>query len=58
MLVRLRAFRQLYQAALSKWMAGIHSVVFPVGTYAMRAIHGAAVEICGRATAMAFAAGA
>ena len=39
-----RAFRASYRAALERWCAGVRSVVFPAGTWWMRAFHGADVN--------------
>lgn len=36
-----RAFRARYRDALDKWRAGVRSAVFPMGTWWMRAFHGA-----------------
>ncbi|WP_437965989.1 transposase [Sorangium sp. So ce260] len=41
--VAVRAFRASYRAALERWRAGVRSVVFPAGTWWMRALHGASV---------------
>ena len=38
-----RAFQASYRAALEQWCAGVRSVVFPAGTWLMRALHNAAV---------------
>ncbi|WP_437738886.1 transposase [Sorangium sp. So ce1335] len=38
-----RAFRASYRAALERWRAGVRSVVFPAGTWWMRAFHGVSV---------------
>jgi REP element-mobilizing transposase RayT len=46
-----RAFRAAYRAALDRWCAGIRDVVFPVGTWLMRELHHAAVEVDGAAQA-------
>jgi REP element-mobilizing transposase RayT len=39
-----RAFRASYRAALERWRAGVRDVFFPVGTWWMRAFHGAEVN--------------
>jgi len=38
---RLRAFKEQYQHALAKWMAGDRNACFPEGTWWMRVCHGA-----------------
>lgn len=37
---RLRAFHRAYRVALATWRSGVRDVVFPLGTYAMRILHG------------------
>ena len=39
----LRAFRQSYREALTRWRDGLRSVVFPAGTWMMQWLHRAAV---------------
>jgi hypothetical protein len=39
-----RAFHASYRSALERWRAGLHSVVFPTGTWWMRVFHGALVN--------------
>jgi len=40
----LRAFRRAYRDALEQWRAGLRQVLFPVGTWAMRCAHSAAID--------------
>lgn len=40
-LARLRDFVDGYRAALAEWRAGVRTVVFPAGTFAMVRLHGA-----------------
>jgi REP element-mobilizing transposase RayT len=40
----LRAFRLAYRDALEQWRNGLRQVLFPVGTWAMRCVHCAAVD--------------
>jgi REP-associated tyrosine transposase len=40
MLLRTREFPRLHREALDVWKAGIRSVLFPAGTWAMRVFHG------------------
>jgi len=40
----LRAFRRAYCDALEQWRGGLRQVLFPTGTWAMRCVHGAAVD--------------
>jgi REP element-mobilizing transposase RayT len=39
-----RAFRGCYRAALERWRVGVHTILFPVGTWWMRVFHGASVN--------------
>ncbi|AUX39600.1 transposase [Sorangium cellulosum] len=39
-----RTFRASYRAALERWIAGVRTAVFPVGTWWMRRFHGASVN--------------
>ncbi|WP_437729580.1 transposase [Sorangium sp. So ce861] len=39
-----RAFRASYRTALKQWCAGVHSTLFPVGTWWMCTFHGARVN--------------
>lgn len=40
-LLRLRSWEQQYQAARTRWCAGVRDVLFPAGTWLMRVLHGA-----------------
>lgn len=40
LIARLRAFHRAYRAAFLRWRAGVRDVLFPLGTYAIRVLHG------------------